>query len=368
MRLSYRLIAGLILVGLVAAVGFAGSVQNTVQAQSFDRRAMLDALVLETILPLHETLATEAAELEAAGQAFQADPTEDTLADFQAAWEEASIAFEHIQVYSFQRVMPYMTQLDSAPTNIPFIEDYIELEEPGTIDAEFVSLLGSSSKGLPALEYLIFSEDALADLTETQNRRDYAVAAAADIRRVADQLVTEWTPGEGGYADRFISADGEPASVRSSVSMITNEMIAGLEDVARFWLGGPLGYRNGGEPQPDLVEAPYSNTSVSKLVANLEGVQMALNGHEDVPSLADYLDFLGAELDGEPLSEVLNAEIEALIEQLNSIDGPLQTAVVEDTATVEETYEQAVDLLQLVKTDTANQLGITVTFSDNDGD
>lgn len=367
MRFSQITLAALLLTVLTVSGGL-WSAKTLTQAQGFDREAMLEGLVNETILPLHETLAAEAAELEVAGVAFQTDPNAETLAVFQGAWKDTSIAFEHLQVYRFQRVMPYMTQLDSSPPNIPFIEGYIELEEPGTINAEFVEFLGSSSKGLPALEYFIFGEGALASLSEVQNRRDYAAALAADIRRVADELVVEWTPTESGYGDRFISADGEPNSVRSSVSMLTNEMIAELEDVARFWLGGPLGYRDGGEPQPNLVEAPYSGTSTDKLIANLEGFEMALNGVGDAPSLADYLDFLGAELNGEPMSEVLNAQIETTIAALEAIDTPLQVAVVEDTATVEAAYNEAVTLLRLVKTDAAAQLGITVTFSDNDGD
>lgn len=338
------------------------------QAQGFDRSAMLEGLVTETILPLHETLAAEAGELEAAGIAFQSTPNADNLAAFRAQYRDTALAFEQVQVYGFRRVMPLTTQIDSPPPNIPFVQGYIDLEEPGTIDAAFVENLGSSSKGLPTLEYLIFGEDALTSLTETQNRRDYAAAIASDIRRVADQLVVEWTPAESGYGNRFVSADGEPASVRSSISMLSNEMIAELEDVGQFWLGGALGYRDGGDPRPDLVEAPYSDLSTEKLIANLEGVQFALNGRGDSPSLADYLDFLDAEMNGEPMSDVINAQIEATIDALQAIDGPLEIAVVEDTATVEAAYTEAVTLLRLVKTDMASQLGITVTFTDNDGD
>lgn len=367
MRFTHKILATLLLIALVVGGGLWSATTST-QAQGFDRQAMLEGLVTETILPLHETLAVEATELETAGVAFQADPNSETLAAFQRAWEDTSIAFERLQVYRFQRVMPYMTQLDSNPPNIAFIEGYIDLEDPGTIDTTFVEFLGSSSKGLPALEYFIFGDDALASLIEVQNRRDYAAALAADIRRVVDELVVEWTPIASGYGDRFISADGEPNSVRSSVSMLTNEMIAELEDVARFWLGGPLGYHDGGEPQPDLVEAPYSGTSTAKLIANLEGIEMALNGAGNAPSLADYLDFLGAEMNGEPMSAVLNTQIETTIAALEAIDAPLQVAVVEDTAAVEAAYDEAVTLLRLVKTDAAAQLGITVTFSDNDGD
>lgn len=356
---------------LILALVIAGGIQLTqspAQAQEFDRRAMLEGLVTETILPLHEILLEKATALEAAALAFQADPTEETLTDFQAAWQETSIAFEHIQVYGFQRVMPYMTQIDTSPPNIPFIEGYIEIEPVGTLDAAFVQNIGSSSKGLPTLEYFIFVEDALTQLTESQNRMDYAVGAATDVKRVAEELVMQWTPEAGGFADRFIAADGEVSSVRSAVSMLSNEMIAELEDVSRFWIGGPLGFRDGGDPQPDLVEAFYSGTSVDKLIANVEGFQMALNGLGDSPSLADYLDFLGAEYDGVPMSEAINIQAETVITALQAIESPLQVAVIEEPGAVNVAYDEGVALLQLVKTDMASQLGITVTFSDNDGD
>lgn len=357
-----------LLVILFLVLGGVQLIQLPAQAQGFDRRAMLEGLVSETILPLHQVLAEKAEILEATGLVFQADPTDETFTAFQEAWHETSIAFEHVQVYRFQRVMPYMTQIDSNPPNIPFIEGYIEIEPIGTIDTVFVQNLGSSSKGLPALEYFIFADDALTQLTESQNRLDYTVGLAVDVKRVADELVIEWTPDTGGFADRFIDADGEVSSVRSSVSMLSNEMIAELEDIARFWLGGPLGFRDGGEPQPDLVEAPFSDASVEKLVANVEGFQMAFNGLGDAPSLADYLDFLGAEYNGMPMSEAINIQAETVIAALEAIEQPLQIAVSEDTETVQIAYHEAVTLLQLIKTDMANQLGITVTFSDNDGD
>ena len=339
------------------------------QAQSFDRGAMLDDLVRETILPLHETLAQEAATLDNAAQTFYNNPSEDTLSDFRDAWKATSIAFEQVEVYGFRRVMLYVTQLDREP-NISFIENTIDEQEPGTMIERFAQNLGSAVKGLPALEYLIFSENALETLTETAKRREYAAALASDIHRVSDELVEVWTADNAGYADRFIRADDEPSSVRSAVSLLANELIAKTETIAQMQLGLPLGYQHGGAVQPEAVEAPYSQTSLAKIRANLEGIRIAFNGLEpdDTLSLADYLDFLGAEYDGKLMSDVINAQIDTAIEAVNSIEQPLQEALVNDPEGVERAYSVVVDLLRLIKVDMANQLGITVTFSDNDGD
>jgi len=360
-------------VGMVVLVGVLGLFtsnqnQNIVTAQSFDRQALLESMVTDTILPLHQELADSALQLEAIAIAFQDNTNEETLLAFQEAWKDTSIAYETIQVYRFQRVMPFLTQIDSNPPNIPFIEGYIDFEPEGSINAEFVASLGSSSKGLPALEFLIFVDDA-SIILDNVNRLDYAVGVASDIRSVSDELVIQWTPDAGGFADRFLDGDGELSNVRSSISMLTNEIIAELEDVARFWLGNPLGYSDGGEAQPDLVEAPYSQTSIDKLIANLNGVSIALNGYDDdAIALVDLLDFFGAELDGEPMSVVLNEQITLVQEQLIALEMPLQEAVLDDNENVTVAYDDAVRLLQLVKTDMASQLGITVTFSDNDGD
>jgi predicted lipoprotein len=214
---------------------------------------------------------------------------------------------------------------------------------------------------------LLFADGALAALSSDIKRRHYVVAIADDIQYNAAQLVAEWSLTEN-YGQRFVNADGELSSVRSSISMLANEMIAELEDVGSFWIGGSLGYRDGGVAQPHLVEAPYSRTSAAKLIANIEGFQMAFNGLGDAPSLADYLDFIGAAYEGQPMSVAVNEQAERTISALLALETPLTIAVVEHRNEAETAYFEARLLLQMVKVDMASQLGITVTFNDNDGD
>ena len=53
---------------------------------------------------------------------------------------------------------------------------------------------------------------------------------------------------------------------------------------------------------------------------------------------------------------------------LAGVPAPLSRAVTESPAEVEAAFESMRPLLVLIKTDLAALLGITVTFSDNDGD
>ncbi|MEO1165278.1 MAG: imelysin family protein [Chloroflexota bacterium] len=339
------------------------------QAQtSFDRVAMIEGIVTETVLPLHRTFAEEALALEAVAIIFEADPTEENLVALRQMYINTVIAFERTSPFHFQRLMPYVTQIERHPPNIEFVETYIASVEPDPIDLELAARFGSAQKGLPVLDYLLFADDALTRLTDSATRRQYVSILTTDIRQIADTLVDEWTLGADGYGDQFIAADDDPSSVRSAVSILSNEIIVVVEFVPRIWLGIPLGHRHGGEPQPELVEAPYSHTSVMRLIANLEAVQMTINGTGDSPSFADYLDFLGAEHNGEPMSQAINAQIDATIADLSTIEEPLAIAVVDDTDGVTAVFDTSLALLRLVKTDMAHELGITVTFNSNDGD
>ncbi|MBK9125536.1 MAG: imelysin family protein [Chloroflexi bacterium] len=349
----------------VFAILFAG---QSARAQSFDRQGMVTGWLTETILPLHEAFAAEAAELEMAALAFDADPTEDTLAAFREAWVDAVVAYERIQLFSLQRVMPLLSQLDSSPTNVQSIEQAISFQAEGTIDTLFVETLGSPAKGFSALEYLIFARP-LPPLAAVQNRRDYAASIAADMRRIADELVVQWTPGtDGYYGDRFIADEFELSNVRGMVSMVINEMIANVEDIGKFHVGDPAGYRSGGTPQPQLVESPYSGTSIRRLQANMETFREIVYGRGTAPSLADYMDFIGAELNGEPFSAVLAAQLDAITAALDAVEEPFAQSIVQNPDAVLTLYTEMRNLLVLTKTDMANQLGITITFGDSDGD
>ncbi|MEL7434639.1 MAG: hypothetical protein AAFN11_11895, partial [Chloroflexota bacterium] len=91
------------------------------QAQaSFDRVAMIEGVVTETVLPLHMTFAEEALALEAVAIIFEADPTEENLVALRQMYINTVIAFERTSPFHFQRLMPYVTQIERHPPTIEF--------------------------------------------------------------------------------------------------------------------------------------------------------------------------------------------------------------------------------------------------------
>jgi predicted lipoprotein len=124
-----------------------------------------------------------------------------------------------------------------------------------------------------------------------------------------------------------------------------------------------MGRTTDGVPDPESVETPLTGRSLDLLIANLESVQRTFDA-----GLDDYVDYLQG---GEPetsLSANIHAQFARVFEALDRIGTPLEVAVVEDPAAVAAAYEEMRPLLVFLKTDMAAQLGITVTFSDADGD
>ncbi|MEM7738970.1 MAG: imelysin family protein, partial [Deinococcota bacterium] len=183
----------------------------------------------------------------------------------------------------------------------------------------------------------------------------------------ATRLRDFWLPEGGDYTSRFVAAEDASGSVKDSLNVLVNELIANLEQLAKDELGVPLGNDNGGEPQPELAQGYLSGNSLELTRSKLEGIQLALynNQADGQLGLDDYLNFLMAD---DQLATQLADGFAAAFEAIDVIDISLAQAVYDEPAKVEAVYDAVRDLVVLTKVDMANQLGITVTFSDSDGD
>lgn len=337
----------------------------------FTRRGMLENVVNGVVLPLNADFVTQTAVLQSAAHTFQTEPTAANLEALQNEWRAASDLWQMAQLYEFDRMMVLHNQIAKTPTDEEFIEDVLARGLTG-LDEDFVESVGSTAKGLPAIEYFVFDsmgddEAVLAQLSNEPARLEYMVGAADNLHSKAQEVQAYWLPEGNGYANTFINADGGGETFNSSVSMLTNQMVAVLEIAIREKLGRPLGAATGEGVQPAFVEAGLSGHSLAHIRRNVESVEQACTGGAGL-GLDDYLDYLGAEIEGRPLSEAIAEQFSATYAALDAVEPPLATAVVEDTASVQSAYDELRQLLILIKVDMANQLGVTITFNDSDGD
>lgn len=338
------------------------------QAQTFDRDAMLENLAYNIILPSHESFLEAAANLESTVNELKQEPNEDSLEAAQKSWRNAIIKWQSSNLFALGdlQIMILHNQI-SKGINSQLIEENILMTN--TINASFIEDQGSSVKGLLALEYLLFNE---AGNTAVLNSLDekhsaYLVAVAENLHAKAQELYLYWSPEDGNYAETFISASDDGSNVQSSLNKLANQMMAYTEKLTNWRLARPLVYHNSSTPHLGLIEGELSESAVAQIRANLNILLLTFTGAQGL-GFDDYLDAVSADYGAIPLSKQMTESIYSALDALESVDKPLATMITEKPERVEQVYNASKNLLIMTGVDMANQLGITVTFSDNDGD
>lgn len=382
LRRKHLLLAGLaLLLAVTALLPFATQAQRIPStenpAYNYDRWALLGHIINEVLIPLHQDFVVQSDSLIEAAQAFQAEPTQQTLSALRDAWHASAVAWHTADIAGPDRSAVWRNQIYKEPVNAEFVEEFIA--DSDTIDAEFIANVGSTAKGLTAIEYLIFPEPGAEDtvlqaLTEgprAEQRVQYIVASAEAVKAVAEEYVGVWSADGEQYINSRRNPDQIELIAEMNLRMLTNKVIDTLEFVLTDGLGTPLGRTSGGEIRLDLVLARRSGTTTDQLIATLRGFQIVFNGGPnpgDGPGYDDHLIFVEATFDGQPTQDVINAQIDLIVEMLEALEAPFDLVLVEDPAAIDAIYEEMRTLVRYIKADMTSQLAISLVFSDNDGD
>lgn len=351
---------------LIVLSGCGGSTQ-------FDRKQMVADITNNVIVANHELFAQSSATLLEQAQNYQADPSKQNQAELQQAWLETSNAWMGVSPFEFDVVKDALihNRIDNRPAREAFIEE--KVAGRGEISAEVLATVGSSSQGLSAIEYLVFS-DKLAE----PRRIEYVVSSAELVNQNADALLKIWSTDGQNYAQQFIDADLAGGNIQGSMNMLFNQVLEQIEMITWDRLGKPLGKRSSGAIRADLVEAPMSQSSLARIKATLDTLHRVYtadgvaedkggNGVEG-SGIDSYLDFLETDNHGDRLSQKIEAQFVQTKAALNAIPEPLGATIENNPAVVEAAYEELRALITILKVDAAGQMGITLTFNDNDGD
>jgi uncharacterized protein len=334
------------------------------KAQSFDRKAMLENIA-QVFFSCHQAFAKTTETLNQAAQTFVNLPSEETLELAQVAWKEAGYAWSQCEFYEIGglEVMILHNQINKAPNALQIDE---ALASEVVLDSAFIESKGSTMKGLATLELFLFSSEGNQSILQSftdPRRRDYLKALGENVQQKASELVNYWSPEGKNYMDTFAAADQADGSVKGSINMLVNELINSLEKVAREKIYNPLGDVSSDERKPEIAEAYLSKTSLDRIKGNIISGQHMFTGGQG-QGVDDYLVFLGAV----KLSGQITDQFEATLEALDQINETFEDALVNHPERVSQAYNAVKNLLILISVDAANQLGITVTFNDSDGD
>jgi len=336
----------------------------------FDRTALLNNYANKVILPRYELLQAKSTALHDAALNFEANINQANLdllrADFQATylvWQAcSSVEFGPAGMETLKLVFnTYPVDRNKILTNIASAS--YNLDAAQQIDAI----------GLPALDYLLYGtnnndQEILNTFTNQSAAINYLLDLTSQLKNKSSSVYAQWNTT---YSNTFINANG--TDVGSSLSLLINEMNLDFEKFIRDGkIGIPLGKRSLGNPQVDKLEAYYSRESLVLVKESVQRLEELYSGTslEGVNGLGldDYLDAVNASNNGQDLSLLISNQFAAIQLSLDAINRNLNDAIINNPSQVDDVYNKMQQLIVYFKVDLASNLGVLISYQDNDGD
>lgn len=342
---------------------------------TIDRGSAIDVIANDVIVPGYEQLAGDTAALAQAVEAVCATPDAPTFDAARTAWDGAQQAWASTAAY---RLGPIRWQRLTADIEYPVDADKVDaLAADGTAPVTPAELdeLGADVRGLNAVQQLLFGIDDVAGLTP--RACSYAAAAATLSATSAAELLAAWT-APGTAPD---GADGEPAALAQMTepgddSMwsdttevledLLNTSLSALTTVADMQLGPATGETTEA-PGPTEADAGPARRALQDAQATIASVQ-AVWGNPSGDGAGGFAALVPSNVD-----ETMRTALSSALERLGTVTVPIAQvdpadADSPDMTALRDAYEQVVAARTALRTEVASQLGLTVAFSDADGD
>ncbi len=335
------------------------------------RQDVLASLTDELILPRYQAVAAGMGNLSDALDALCANPTAETLGEARTAWREARAPWMRSQSIWFGPVMQRRSRIlvDWAPIDAERIEATLARRE--SVSANDVrEFFGSTQRGLGAIEYVIFGEDAqvLAALDDPTGIRCQYVTALGDV--VADEMsgvLADWTgdgSDGGGYAGYFKGTAGVALVEQQAIDEVVRTSVFITRSINDMRLGRALG-ADGGQPDPSAIPGAGGNNAVADLRNQVLGMQDTYLGSGADGSLGISALVQGVSEDAD---ERMRGHFTAALEAIDGLREPLHSTIVSDPEPARVAHQRIQELQRALNTEVVSLLGVTVGFADTDGD
>lgn len=331
-------------------------------AENFDKGAMLLNIGGAVIQPAYANWKAKTEELSTAYVDFETEKSEANFLELQTKFLSAYEAWQTCSVFEFGPAADQNLRLlmNTFPCDTAQIESNVA---SGQYDLG--AAINSDARSFPAIDYLLFGRgnnaETLAELTSsTHFTLQYLEDNLQIISNAANDVSSAWENYLEGFKSNTASSVGSP------ISVLVNEINYEFELFKNARIGIPLGKKTLGISQVETLEAFYSDHSLTLALANLQGIKSAFTGGSDL-GLDDYLDAIDAQYDGGKLSVAIINGFVIVENELRTISS-LKDAIETNPSSLEPAYHAIEQLVVLLKTDLPSQLGVQITYQDNDGD
>ncbi|MDC1211880.1 imelysin family protein [bacterium] len=325
-----------------------------VPKDDFDKEAMLKNMAEEVVQASYSDWESKVELLMQKASEFEASPSESKLLTMQDAFIDAYKSWNYCSVFEFGPAADKSLRLK---VNI-FPIDTAQIEANVLSgDVAFGNAQNAESVGFAALDYLLFKRQE--ELISSTLRQEYLKANINWVKELSEEVNTDWASYQSDFISNTSSGAGSP------LSNLVNEINYEFELLKNARIGIPLGKKTLGVTQVHKLEGFYSEHSSELSKANLIGIKNAFNGGTGL-GLDDYLNDLDVKKNGELLSSQIEDLFDQLESDLESLN--LKSAIENEPSTLDPMYNRIEQLVVLLKVDMPSQLGVQITYQDNDGD
>lgn len=333
---------------------------------NYDQAPMLKNIGDSLLFSGINNLSTSATVAASAINAFSANPTDNTLTSAQSAWQALAQQWASVAPFDIGPMNDNLVSanIDTWPANASKIETAVSAQSNA-------GNVGADTKGLKGLEYLLFDKNGnaavLAKYTagDAANRKAFLNSVAQNLSTETSTLLTAWS---NGYLNSFLTSKGNDVS--SSVSQLINAMALYLDGIKNTKIGNPIGMGvkvNDNQSHADKIEYTIAEESLPAMKANVQAMKAVFDGNGG-QGLDDLLRYVKAKKNGLDLSVVIDNQFDDVISKIDALNSPYATAVVSQKQPVQDVFNSLKILIAYLKVDVANNLGVTITFTDTDGD
>jgi len=344
---------------------------TSARAQSVTREAVLRDLAHNVFAVGYQDLAAKCEALTNAAVQLAQTPDQASLDKARQAWTAVAEAAARLRCYQAGPIVEreYAASFYYARISQAGIEGESQSSKP--VDQAYVTELGGTTKGLFALEYLLFGHKGypgnptpntarvleMLSGDKAQHRRAFLLALACDLESKAAQLAQDWTaPGEQGASAKFV------AGGQASFNVLVNQLAHSIEEVSQARLNFVLVLPEPLAQQLYRIEAAPSGASLQDAIARMEGIEKFYRGAGGL-GLSDVLKQVNA-----PLDKRIQDQFETILTAIKAIGEPLDQAAVDKRPAVQNASDKAKALEIIFKVDLASALGVTISFVSGDGD
>ena len=254
----------------------------------------------------------------------------------------------------------------------PLVEpDRIEAmltDNPAVTGDDVRNRLASTQRGLGAIEYLLFSENSLESLQGPASTRcDYLTALGEVVESETGAIAADWAVKRStgaAYKDFFTGRSDSSLDTDQAVAQLVRTQVFLIRTVVDMRLAGAMGLRDG-EPDPLALPGGGGENALRDLRNEIAGMRDMYVGHEESggPGISDIVLGLSGETD-----ERMRERFTSALAAIDAVEPPLRVAIAKRPEQVQAVYDRLSELQRTLSTEVVSLLGVSVGFSDTDGD